>query len=322
MSHRRFLSAVVAILLAATVWAAGDAPAPAASAASPAPKDGVTEGGPVAIRVGVYVLNLGKLDISTGSYTVDFYMSMKSDQPMSEPAFEFTNGRAASIEKLEDKPTEKFYRILANLNTPIDLRKFPYDKQELRIVIEDKRETIEKLKYVPNPSETAIDPAIVFPGWILDDWRATSVEHDYPVYGEKYSQYIFAVQIHRIKMNSFLKTFLPVLFIMLIVVCSFFMDEDKIITRMATISSALIASVMFHVSISNQIPPVSYVTFADKFMMTTYLVLLLCYFLSLAVFVLHGKASAERAKRLHRMGELIAFFGVPALYSILFIFLR
>lgn len=279
------------------------------------------EGGPVAIRVGVYVLNLGKLDISTGSYTVDFYMSLKSDTPMGAPSFEFTNGRAASVDLIEDKPTEKFYRILANLNTPIDLRKFPYDTQELRIVLEDKREAIEKIKYVPNPSETGIDPAIVFPGWVLADWKANSIEHDYPIYGEKYSQYVFSVQIGRIKMNSFLKTFLPVLFMMLIVICSFFLEEDKIITRLATISSGLLAAVMFHVSISNQIPPVSYVTFADKFMMTTYLVLLLCYFLSLAVFVLHGKASPERAKKLHRWGEIIAFVGAPALYLALFLFM-
>src|SRR5438874_10892938 len=75
---------------------------------------------PVTVKIGIYVLNVGKFDLQTGTYTVDFYLDMTSVPPeadMGDPRFEFINGRAASIDKLIDKPTERFYRIQANLQT-------------------------------------------------------------------------------------------------------------------------------------------------------------------------------------------------------------
>lgn len=85
------------------------------------------------IKVGIYVLNLGKFDVATGSFTADFYLSLKCDKVCPKQDFEFMNGRATSVDKLTDKPNEKLYRIQANLNSPIDLKKFPYDKQQFRL---------------------------------------------------------------------------------------------------------------------------------------------------------------------------------------------
>jgi len=71
---------------------------------------------PVKVYVGVYVLNLGKFELATGAYTVDFYLSLRSEEPVEMGDFEFMNGRAATVDKLIDTPTEKFYRIQANLS--------------------------------------------------------------------------------------------------------------------------------------------------------------------------------------------------------------
>jgi len=73
------------------------------------------------VQVGLYLLNLGKFDISTGSFTADFYLSMECENECSPENFEFMNGRASTIEKIIDDPNLKFYRIQANLNSQIDL---------------------------------------------------------------------------------------------------------------------------------------------------------------------------------------------------------
>ncbi len=44
------------------------------------------------VSIGIYILNLGKFDISTGSFTADFYMSMTCSKNCSEQDFEFANG--------------------------------------------------------------------------------------------------------------------------------------------------------------------------------------------------------------------------------------
>src|SRR3989344_2898871 len=112
------------------------------------------------IKVGVYVLNLGKFDISTGAFAVDFYLSLKCESVCPKQDFEFMNGRASSIDKIIDAPSEKFYRIQANLNSPVNLKKFPFDRQNIQIIIEDKKKTIEELEYIPDLEASGIDDSI------------------------------------------------------------------------------------------------------------------------------------------------------------------
>lgn len=272
------------------------------------------------VGVGIYALNLGKFDVATGGYTADFYLSLKCDSNCSPGNFEFANGRATSTDLIIDKPTEKFYRIQANLASPVDLRRFPFDRQKMQIVLEDKKNTIEHIKYYPLIEESGIDDSVLFTGWNLDGWNATVNEHHYAPYDETYSRYTFSVDISRIFINSFMKTILPVIFMLIVVVSTFLIDPDKITTRLTTAGSSLVAAVMFHISISNQIPPLGYLTFADKFMLLTYLVLLASFIISIALLELSESGKKELAEKIHRRTEWAVFIVVPLMYIALFLF--
>jgi len=270
------------------------------------------------VKIGVYVLNLGKFDVATGAFTADFYLSLKCDG-CDTGDFEFMNGRAGSVDKIIDKKDEKFYRIHANLNNPVDLKKFPFDTQEMQIIIEDKSKTTDELIYVADNELSGVDESIAFTGWNIDGWRADVKEHKYNVYDEIYSQYLFTIPISRIALNSFMKTFLPVFFILLVVLFSFILDPDKITTRLGMAGSGLVASVMFHISISNQIPPVGYLTFADKFMVLTYAILLSTFIINVYMIEMQERKQAEIVERIHRKTEYLVFIMVPALYLLLFL---
>jgi hypothetical protein len=273
------------------------------------------------ISVGLYILNLGKFDVSTGSFTADFYLSFKCNNTCPQFDFEFMNGRASSLEKIIDSPNEKFYRIQANLNSPIDLKKFPFDNQKLEIILEDKKKTVEELRYIADKGESGIDESITFVGWDLGEWDARVIDHKYAIYNnETYSQYVFTIPISRIMVNAIFKTFLPITFIILVMLSSFVLDPDKITTRLAMVGSALVASVMFHVSIANQIPPVGYLTFIDKFMVLTYFVLLMSFVFNVFLLELQERKKEPLVKKLHSYTEFTMFILVPILYLILFIF--
>jgi len=273
------------------------------------------------VNVGTYVLNLGKFDVSTGSFTADFYLSLICDEDCPPQNFEFMNGRAISrdIDKVIDQPNEKFYRIFANLVSPVDLKRFPFDTQQIQIILEDKLSTIENISYIPLTEESGIDPSIVFPGWQIQGWNATVIEHHYPVYNETYSQYAFTITLSRIALNSFIKTFLPVIFIVLIVMFSFLIDLDKIPIRLGVVGSSLIGAVMFHVSITNQIPPIGYLTFADKFMLLSYLIILYAFILNALLLELQERGKGELAQRIHSFTEYAAFYTVPFIYVAFFL---
>ena len=270
--------------------------------------------------VSMYILNLGKFDISTGSFTADFYLSMKCKDECSPEKFEFMNGRATSTDKIIDKPNEKFYRIHANLNSPVNLKKFPFDTQKMEIILEDKENTVEDLHYNPVISESGIDESIVFTGWNIDSWSAEKKEHFYPIYNETYSQYVFTINISKIALNSFIKTILPIIFIVLIVLFSFIIDPDKITQRLTMAGSSLIASVMFHVSLTNQIPSTGYLTFADKFMILTYFILLVTFIINIILLDLQERKKTDLMEKIHKKTEYSMLIVVPILYIILILF--
>ncbi|MBW2965334.1 hypothetical protein KY363_07795, partial [Candidatus Woesearchaeota archaeon] len=252
-------------------------------------------------------------------FTADFYLSMNC-RPNCTADFEFMNGRASSMDKIIDEPDEKFYRVQANLNSPVDLRRFPFDSQRMEILLEDKSQTADDLVFVPLKSESGLDSSIAFTGWQIDGWEASVTNHSYDIYDETYSQYSFTIDISRIYFNSFLKTFLPIFFMLLIVMFTFIMDPDKIPTRLAVTTSTLVASVMFHISISNQIPPVGYLTVADRFMILTYFVILAAAVLNIALLELSERKKTDLVEKLHRRTEYAVFFVVPIIYVIFFLF--
>ncbi|MCX8178916.1 MAG: hypothetical protein N3D75_03755 [Candidatus Aenigmarchaeota archaeon] len=172
---------------------------------------------------------------------------------------------------------------------------------------------------MPKLNESGIDPSIVFIGWEMGGWNAYEKEHYYDVYDESYSQYVFEIPIHRIKINAIFKTFLPITFIVLIMLSSFVLDPDKITTRLAMVGSALVASVMFHASISKQIPPVSYLTFIDKFMILTYFITLMSFVFNVFMLEMHEEKKEKVVARLHKYTEFTMFLLVPLLYALLFL---
>lgn len=274
---------------------------------------------PQNVYVGLYLINLGRFDIATGSFTADFYLALECETACPKMDFEFMNGRATSFEKTVDKPDLKSYRIQVSLVSPIDLKKFPFDQQRLQIIIEDKNRNREELIYVPKLNESGIDPSIIFIGWDMGNWSAYEREHYYETYGESYSQYVFEVPISRITINAIFKTFLPITFIVLIMLSSFVLDPDKITTRLTMVGSALVASVMFHVSIANQIPPVGYLTFIDKFMVLTYFITLLSFVFNVFLMELYEEKKEKVVQKLHRSTEFTMFIVVPILYFLLFV---
>lgn len=307
---------VMVIVLSMTVWLRADIAATTPAVTAPV---ATAPAGPAEVNISIYVISLGKFDVGSGAFTVDFYLDLKHPEGFN-PEFEFCNGRATSTDKIIDTSTEKFYRIQANLVSPVDLKRFPFDHQTMQITLEDKKSTIDKMVFVPMLKETHVDESVVFTGWKYEGWSAEVRNHDYPSWDEKYSQYIFTVKIARIGMNSFMKTFLPVFFIVLVVLCSFVMRPDKVTTRMGMAGSGLVASVMFHVSISNQIPPVGYLTFADKFMVLTYLFMLASFVLNVVIMAAQEHKNERLVNRIHHATESTMFILTPVAYVSLFAF--
>lgn len=276
---------------------------------------------PVEVKVGIYVLNIGNFNLSNGSFTVDFYLSFKSDRPFSPERFEFMNGRATSVDKMIDTPTEKFYRIQASLSQNIDFKGYPFDKHSLYIELEDKDNTTSIMKYVPDPKNSGIDPAVIIVGWGLDGWIADVKEHHYIPYDETYSRFTFNINISRAALTSFIKSFLPVFFMVFVALLSLLLTPANVTLRLSLDISTLLAAVMFHLNLTSTIPPVGYLTFADKIMIITYVILIAILTSGVALMRRTEEKDSVRAQKIYKYSLVILPVTTVVLYAVTFLFL-
>lgn len=300
---------LLSVLVALMLIAAGQTNSRSiAIAQGPTAEDSTAQ--PSVVNVGVYILNVGKLDTSIGAYTVDFYLSFSCENPCQPGDFEFANGRATSIDKVVDEPNEKFYRIQAALVSNLNLSKYPFDEHHLLIQIEDKLQTSKTQMYQVALEDSGVDPAVNIVGWDMKGWTAKVSNHHYSTYGTDFAAYQFDIQIRRPATAAILKSFLPALTIVMVGLLALLLSPDKIIPRLTLTTGSLTGAVLFHLNLTSSIPPVGYLTFADRFMILNYLALALTLISTLGALRYLDKKKPEAAERIHRT----AMVTLPALW--------
>ncbi len=299
MTHmRRVLLAVLAAAVL-SIGIIGPGQAPAQAQTPPPGTDGA-----LVVNAGVYVLSVGQFNISTGSYVVDMYLTLQCSQPCTPNRFEFMNGRATSTDLVEDEPDYKSYRIQAALQTDPDVRQYPFDEQTLTIQFEDKSLSRTHLVYVADPTLNGVDPSVIIAGWQMRDWKAQVQDHDYPTFDATYSRFQFDVVIARGTMSSVFKAILPAIFIVLGGFLALLLGPDKALQRLGINTSALIGGIMFHINLTSQLPPVGYLTLADKYMIVNYIGLVGTLAATVVLLALTNTGNNDKAKvmteRIHR----------------------
>lgn len=271
----------------------------------------------VSAAIGIYVLNVGNLDLTTGSYWMDFYLTVKCDKPC-HPKPDIMN--AAGTPEIEDQTGDTrgdtFYsfRIRADMITELDLADFPFDQHQLIVLVEDKVAGVEDLVFWSEPTLSGIDENAHVAGWTLKPgWDAYMIDKVYPIYPESYySRYHFAITIMHPLFSSFMNSLFAAAVIVLVGLLSFIMRPEAAGERLALTSSTLVASILYHISLNSAIPPVGYLTYADKFMIANYVVVSISVGISAALMLL--KEGREKvAQSLHRWTR----WTVPALWVVL-----
>lgn len=276
------------------------------------------------VLVGIYVLNIGRFDLASGSYTIDFYLSMRcAAASCNLGSFEFMNGRASSTTRIENSSTEKFWRIEANLYENLDLHSYPFDSHTLTIRIEDTTRTKENLTYAPDPSNSGLDPSIIIVGWGISGWNQSVQDHYYGVYKQTYSQYVFSIVLDR-KSTSAMEIFLPVFFLAFIAMISMLMygkTSSVFESRILLTASVLVAAVLFQFTLDSSIPEIGYLTFVDKFMIATYGIIIATLVIGIMVLNCHHKRELEKSLKIQHYSTRILPIVVVIVYALVFGFL-
>ena len=255
---------------------------PKAMAESPEPQTS-----PAKVYVGVWLVNVEKVDLAASSYRLDFYLWFKfnpSEINLTDvKKFEFVNGPVAEFKPIEENEMGGYveYRIKGDFIKTLDFTKYPFETHTLTIELEHKELDISNLRYIADPNST-IDEAVNVAGWEIAEYSVTETEHSYR--DETFSRFILSIQLKRPMLSSFVKSVLPIIVITTISLLTFFISPQNFGQRIGLGVTTLMSATAFHLSLLSGIPPIGYLTFADRMMISVYTIFL--YNLSASVYIM------------------------------------
>ncbi|MCW4044440.1 MAG: hypothetical protein NWE94_02860 [Candidatus Bathyarchaeota archaeon] len=241
---------------------------------------------PTRVEVGVWLVNVEKVDLSANSYRLDFYLWFRfnpSEISIDEIRnFEFINGAPTKYEVKTDGAAGYLeYRVRGDFINSFDFSNYQFETHELTVEIEHK--TLDNSQLIfEGAVDSNIDPDASVSGWTLEGFRTKTTGHSY---GEDiYSRFIFSVDLNRPALSSFIKSVLPVAIITTISLLAFFMSPQNFAQRITLGVTTLMSATTFHLSLISGIPPTGYLTFADRMMLSIYAIFL--YNLATSVYIM------------------------------------
>ena len=267
-------------------------------------------------QVEIIVLNLFNIDLNAGTYSMDFYLMFTcQDAPCAvEPQWDVLNSTSGL--DVQDQGVNRLfeyyeYRVKADMIGRVDYKFYPFDYLYIDVFIEDKEYDSSQIAY--EYFAVSVDPNLFNPaGWLHNgkyDYGAT-----YPVqYGDPYTTYSrldIWLFLERDWFGAFMKTVFAAIVIVMIGMLSYLMKADATSERLALVSSTLVAIVLYHISLVSGVPATGYLTFIDKFMIWTYLIVFMSLVVSVMMMVYVNAGKIEKAESLHSRTRWL----VPALW--------
>ncbi len=242
---------------------------------------------------GMEIQDIYDLNISSNSFTADFYYWVKMDTSNrdAEKYISFQNMKSSQstkelvIESTEGSSIYKLYRVSGNFYVNYNLADFPFDKQELsvnvEILIPDDR-----MKISFDQSSLLLDPQTIekykVTGWnkkayyvTVDNLITRSLKGDpkgQPGLLKKFKSFAFCLDVERIVLGSFLQIILPLILIGLVAVSLLFI-KNLSFENVGEVSVGVFLSIIaFSISLSGMIPSSNYLTRADILFWLTFVV--------------------------------------------------
>jgi len=236
-------------------------------------------GGAAIVKVGLVIREVREFNIQTGGFESDFFLSLTSDKDMPPLNLVFTNGHEVTMAPLADTPTFKVFSVTGKFTTDVDLRRYPYDTQNLFLMLEDQKAGIDQIVFLPDKGRTSLDSSFRLSSFGPAGTGAISYKHKYPARFDRddlyVSRYRFTLSVDRFATSAAFSVFVPAFIIVLISLTGLWVPPDELEVRSNAGAPMLAAAVLFHFSLIQSLPATGYLTHADKLMLGVYLSLLL-----------------------------------------------
>lgn len=161
-------------------------------------------------------------------------------------------------------------RMTLNIETHIDMRQFPFDDQKITITVQPFTEVNTPVKFDILKKHQGISGLAHLAEWKIRDYSNSVTQN---LTTTKIPQYHFSVHYDRRSTYYVLKILIPLVVMVLLSFAAFWLPMENLINRMRYVLTALLTIVAFQWTIASDTPKVSYITFFDALVLTSYITL-------------------------------------------------
>jgi hypothetical protein len=311
------------------------------------PTDGKT---PIEIAVGLYVTNFVGIDETRESFEVSGYLTAKwMDPRLAVPAdsdvpatrtFRLEDLWTPSIESantISHKTSQSLLtadrqgmvtyveRFESNLSSDFDLRKFPFDTQDLRFQFHPFISAASEIRFAAQPLPlTGISPEqhTELAAWQIQDlrYRTEKVAEGRDIPPTNGGD--FEIVVKRRSGFYVWKIFVPLLILTMIPMVVFWIDVSQFDWILKIPMTMLLSMVAFEFTIARDLPRIGYLTFLDAVFLACFTFCFLCIVEIATVFLLQQHGRRPLAVKLHTNGRWaypLAYFSLIFVLAIGFL---
>jgi hypothetical protein len=192
--------------------------------------------------------------------------------------------------------------LAVRLATNFDLRRFPFDRQSLQLIIESFTWDASQVVFVADESATGFAADFEIPEWTIEDVRAHVKTVDVRRSSEPFSRFVLTIDIKR-KAGFYLwKVLLPLLAIVALSWAVFWMTDERFGVRVRASATGILTVVAYQFVANESLPRVAYLTVMDKIMLVSFVLLAITVLESFLV-SRHQADDPERALAIDRVSR-------------------
>jgi hypothetical protein len=232
---------------------------------------------PDTVKIGVFFTSVYDLNLAEKSFTADFWIwyNYRNDSINPLESVEISNAKefefqSADVEKV-GSINWATHKCKATVKKEWNLKNFPFDKQELRVEIEDAIYDSEQLIYVADVANSKYDKNIRLDEWHIRAFKVDQMQKTYETtYGNpeltgtsQYPGLVASFVLERDGVGLFFKLFVGIFVAYLISLSVFFMGPENP-ERFGMIVGALFAGVANKYIVESLMPQTIMLTLPDK----------------------------------------------------------
>jgi hypothetical protein len=280
--------------------------------------------GPEVVKVGVYITRLDNFDLNNKSFDATLWLWTISPEHEHSRLddIEFVNAEDVKFSHGFSRVTPAGIwnqrKVVGTFHHDWNLRKFPFDRQDLHLKLEESEAYIDELVFMPESSKFLVDGHMKVKGWrvvsseirpgiktYMSNFGDPGLRSDTPT---SYSSIDVMLQLERTSFTAFWKFTAGAIVAAAIALSSYAFHVDKGQTmspRFALLSSAVFAAVVSMRSASTELGIIDYNTLIDQIHLVSLIYVIVATFAGVYTWSLYRRH--EDGGAIERLGRRIAF---------------